>query len=125
MGELGARNRALVEWSATELAPLRGILGNLRHARDREEFERFMDEHRNQQGHPSGHRARSYNKRRPLRLLRSPENGIIGRDKRDLVLGASELNGSLPVSTLCGSSAQSFSMTGVGTIETLAAVPAS
>jgi|ERR1019366_6727696 hypothetical protein len=25
------------------------------------------------------------NKRRPLRLLRSPENGVIGHDKRDLV----------------------------------------
>jgi hypothetical protein len=54
MGGLGARNLALVEWSATELAPFRGILGNLRQARDREEFERSMDEHRNQQGHPSG-----------------------------------------------------------------------
>jgi hypothetical protein len=27
---------------------------NLRHAKDREEFERFMDEHRNQQGRQSG-----------------------------------------------------------------------
>ena len=32
-------------------------------------------------------------------MLRSPENGVIGRDKRDLVLGALELNGSLHVSS--------------------------
>ncbi|MGH7248721.1 MAG: DUF2852 domain-containing protein, partial [Pseudomonadota bacterium] len=30
------------------------FMENLRHARDREEFERFMDEHKNRQGRPSG-----------------------------------------------------------------------
>jgi hypothetical protein len=61
-------NRAFDEWRATELARLEEerqklvaaerefaeFMENLRHARDREEFERFMDEHRNQQGRPSG-----------------------------------------------------------------------
>jgi len=54
MGELGARNLALVEWSATELAPFREFLEISARPGDREEFERSMDEHRNQQGHPSG-----------------------------------------------------------------------
>jgi len=40
-------------------ARIRGVHGNLRHARDREEFERFMDEHRNQQERRPGNRARS------------------------------------------------------------------
>ena len=66
MGSTG--NRAFDEWRATELARLEEerqklvaaerafaeFMENLRHARDREEFERFMDEHRNQQGRPSG-----------------------------------------------------------------------
>ena len=66
MGSTG--NRAFDEWRTTELARLEEerqklvaaerefaeFMENLRHARDREEFERFMDEHRNQQGRPSG-----------------------------------------------------------------------
>src|ERR1700730_6345464 len=66
MGSTG--NRAFDEWRATELARLEEerqklvaaerefaeFMENLRHARDCEEFERFMDEHRNQQGRPSG-----------------------------------------------------------------------
>jgi Protein of unknown function (DUF2852) len=66
MGSTG--NRAFDEWRATELARLEEereklvaaerefaeFLENLRHARDREEFERFLDEHRNQQGRPFG-----------------------------------------------------------------------
>jgi hypothetical protein len=66
MGSTG--NRAFDEWRATELARLEEerqklvaserefaeFMENLRHARDREEFERFMDEYRNQQGRPSG-----------------------------------------------------------------------
>jgi hypothetical protein len=66
MGSTG--NRAFDEWRATELARLEEerqklvaaerefaeFMENLRHARDREEFERFMDEHRNRQGRPSG-----------------------------------------------------------------------
>ena len=66
MGSTG--NRAFDEWRATELARLEEerqklvaaerefaeFMENLRHARDREEFERFMDEHRNQQERPSG-----------------------------------------------------------------------
>ena len=60
MGSTG--NRAFDEWRATELARLEEerqklvaaerefaeFMENLRHARDREEFERFMDAHRNQ-----------------------------------------------------------------------------
>ncbi|HXN88550.1 MAG TPA: DUF2852 domain-containing protein [Methylocella sp.] len=60
-------NRAFDEWRATELARLEEerqklvaaerefaeFMENLRHARDREEFERFMDAHRNRQA-PSG-----------------------------------------------------------------------
>ncbi|MGH6839393.1 MAG: DUF2852 domain-containing protein [Methylocella sp.] len=66
MGSTG--NRAFDEWRAAELARLEEerqklvaaerefakFMENLRHARDREEFERFMDEYRNQQGRPSG-----------------------------------------------------------------------
>ena len=67
MGSTG--NRAFDEWRAIELARLEEerqklvaaerefaeFLETLHHARDREEFERFMDEHRNQQGRrPSG-----------------------------------------------------------------------
>src|ERR1700716_1230377 len=65
MGSTG--NRAFDEWRATELARLEEerqklvaaerefaeFMENLRHARDREEFERFMDAHRNQRT-PSG-----------------------------------------------------------------------
>ena len=65
MGSTG--NRAFDEWRTTELARLEEerqklvaaerefaeFMENLRHARDREEFERFMDAHRNQQA-PSG-----------------------------------------------------------------------
>jgi hypothetical protein len=65
MGSTG--NRAFDEWRATELARLEEerqklvaaerefaeFMENLRHARDREEFERFMDAHRNRQA-PSG-----------------------------------------------------------------------
>jgi hypothetical protein len=61
MGSTG--NRAFDEWRTTELARLEEerqklvaaerefaeFMENLRHARDREEFERFMDAHRNQQ----------------------------------------------------------------------------
>lgn len=61
-------NRAFDEWRAAELARLEEerkklvaaereftkFMENLRHAKDREEFERFMDEYRNQQGRPSG-----------------------------------------------------------------------
>ena len=61
MGSTG--NRAFDEWRAAELARLEEerqklvaaerefaeFLENLRHARDREEFERFMDQHRNRQ----------------------------------------------------------------------------
>jgi Protein of unknown function (DUF2852) len=61
MGSTG--NRAFGEWRATELARLEEerqklvaaerefaeFMENLRHARDREEFERFMDERRSQQ----------------------------------------------------------------------------
>lgn len=57
-------NRAFDEWRATELARLEEerqrlaaaerefaeYMENLRHARDREEFERFMNARRNQQG---------------------------------------------------------------------------
>jgi hypothetical protein len=57
-------NRAFDEWRATELARLEEerqklvaaerefaeFIENLRHARDREEFERFMEAHRNRQG---------------------------------------------------------------------------
>ncbi|MDQ6704123.1 MAG: DUF2852 domain-containing protein [Pseudomonadota bacterium] len=60
-------NRAFDEWRTTELARLEEerqklvaaerefaeFMENLRHARDREEFERFMDAHRNRQA-PSG-----------------------------------------------------------------------
>lgn len=67
MGSTG--NRAFDEWRASELARLEEerqklvaaerefaeFMENLRHARDREEFERFMEEHRNRQGSPSGH----------------------------------------------------------------------
>jgi hypothetical protein len=56
-------NRAFDEWRAAELARLEEerqklvaaerefaeFMENLRHARDREEFERFMDQHRNRQ----------------------------------------------------------------------------
>jgi len=66
MGSTG--NRAFDEWRAIELSRLEEerqklvaaerefaeFLETLHHARDREEFERFMDEHRNQQGRPSG-----------------------------------------------------------------------
>jgi hypothetical protein len=66
MGSTG--NRAFDQWRATELARLEEerqklvaavrefaeFMENLRHARDREEFERFMNEHRNRKGHPSG-----------------------------------------------------------------------
>jgi hypothetical protein len=66
MGSTG--NRAFDEWRRTELARLEEerqklvaaerefaeFMENLRHARDREEFERFMDAHRNRQA-PSGH----------------------------------------------------------------------
>ncbi|MGH6849783.1 MAG: DUF2852 domain-containing protein [Methylocella sp.] len=66
MGSTG--NRAFDEWRAAELARLEEerqklvaaerefakFMENLRHARDREEFERFMDEHKNRQGRPSG-----------------------------------------------------------------------
>ncbi len=66
MGSTG--NRAFDEWRASELARLEEerqklvaaerefaeFMENLRHARDREEFERFMDAHRNRQGRPSG-----------------------------------------------------------------------
>jgi hypothetical protein len=66
MGSTG--NRAFDEWRGTELARLEEerqklvaaehefaeFMENLRHARDREEFERFMDAHRNRQA-PSGH----------------------------------------------------------------------
>jgi hypothetical protein len=65
MGSTG--NRAFDEWRKTELARLEEerqklvaaerefaeFMENLRHARDREEFERFMDAHRNRQA-PSG-----------------------------------------------------------------------
>ena len=65
MGSTG--NRAFDEWRTTELARLEEerqklvaaerefaeFMENLRHARDREEFERFMDAHRNRQA-PSG-----------------------------------------------------------------------
>jgi len=71
MGSTG--NRAFDEWRTTELARLEEerqklvaaerefaeFMENLRHARDREEFERFMDEHRNQQERRPGNRARS------------------------------------------------------------------
>jgi hypothetical protein len=64
MGSTG--NRAFDEWRAGELARLEEerqklvaaerefaeFMENLRHARDREEFERFMDEHRNRPGRP-------------------------------------------------------------------------
>ncbi len=67
MGSTG--NRAFDEWRAGELARLEEerqklvaaerefaeFMENLRHARDREEFERFMEEHRNRQGRPSGY----------------------------------------------------------------------
>ncbi len=67
MGATG--NRAFDEWRAAELARLEEerqrlvaaehefaeFMENLRHARDREEFERFMEEHRNHQRAPSGH----------------------------------------------------------------------
>jgi hypothetical protein len=57
-------NRAFDEWRATELARLEeerkrlaaaerefaDYMENLRHARDREEFERFMNERRDRQG---------------------------------------------------------------------------
>src|SRR3982074_335662 len=60
MGSTG--NRAFDEWRATKLARLEEerqklvaaerefaeFMENLRHARDRKEFERFMDAHRNQ-----------------------------------------------------------------------------
>jgi Protein of unknown function (DUF2852) len=66
MGSTG--NRAFDEWRAAELARLEEerqklvaaerefaeFMENLRHARDREEFERFMEVHRSQQGRPSG-----------------------------------------------------------------------
>jgi Protein of unknown function (DUF2852) len=66
MGSTG--NRAFDEWRAGELARLEEVrqklvaaerefaefMENLRHARDRDEFERFMDEHRNRQGCSSG-----------------------------------------------------------------------
>jgi Protein of unknown function (DUF2852) len=66
MGSTG--NRAFDEWRTTELARLEEerqklvaaerefaeFMENLRHARDREEFERFMEAHRNRQA-PSGH----------------------------------------------------------------------
>ena len=65
MGSTG--NRAFDEWRTTELARLEEerqklvaaerefaeFMENLRHARDREEFERFMDAHRNRHA-PSG-----------------------------------------------------------------------
>jgi hypothetical protein len=65
MGSTG--NRAFDEWRTTEHARLEEerqklvaaerefaeFMENLRHARDREEFERFMDAHRNRQA-PSG-----------------------------------------------------------------------
>ena len=65
MGSTG--NRAFDEWRTAELARLEEerqklvaaerefaeFMENLRHARDREEFERFMDAHRNRQA-PSG-----------------------------------------------------------------------
>ena len=65
MGSTG--NRAFDEWRAAELARLEEerqklvaaerefaeFMEDLRHARDREEFERFMDAHRNQRA-PSG-----------------------------------------------------------------------
>jgi hypothetical protein len=61
-------NRAFDEWRAAELARLEEerqklvaaerefaeFMENLRHARGREEFERFMEVHRSQQGRPSG-----------------------------------------------------------------------
>ncbi|QBR72017.1 hypothetical protein CU048_12905 [Beijerinckiaceae bacterium] len=61
-------NRAFDEWRAAELARLEEerqklvaaerefaeFMENLRHARDREEFERFMNEYKNQQNRPSG-----------------------------------------------------------------------
>ena len=65
MGSTG--NRTFDDWRTTELARLEEerqkivaaerefaeFMENLRHARDREEFERFMDAHRNRQA-PSG-----------------------------------------------------------------------
>ena len=79
MGSTG--NRAFDEWRATELARLEEerqklvaaerefaeFMENLRHARDREEFERFMDEHR--QVHPSGRGIADDVKRRMRRDL--------------------------------------------------------
>jgi Protein of unknown function (DUF2852) len=67
-GMASTGNRAFDEWRTTELARLEEerrklvaaerefaeFMENLRHARDREEFVRFMDEHRNRQA-PSGH----------------------------------------------------------------------
>jgi hypothetical protein len=69
MGSTG--NRAFDEWRTTELARLEEerqklvaaerefaeFMENLRHARDREEFERFMDAHRNRHA-PSGQESR-------------------------------------------------------------------
>jgi hypothetical protein len=81
MGSTG--NRAFDEWRATELARLEEerqklvaaerefaeFMENLRHARDREEFERFMNEHRNQQGRPPGRGIAADVKRRMRRDL--------------------------------------------------------
>jgi Protein of unknown function (DUF2852) len=81
MGSTG--NRAVDEWRESELARLEEerqklvaaehefaeFMENLRHARDREEFERFMDEHRNPQGRPSGRGIADDVKRRMRREL--------------------------------------------------------
>ncbi len=81
MGSTG--NRAFDEWRATELARLEEerqklvvaerefaeFMENLRRARDREEFERFIDEHRNPQGRPSGRGIADDVKRRMRRDL--------------------------------------------------------
>ena len=100
MGSTG--NRAFDEWRATELARLEEerqklvaaerefaeFMENLRHARDREEFERFMDEHRNPQGHPSGRGIADDVKRRMRRELAELKEmvrlgaGIPGEEQR-------------------------------------------
>jgi hypothetical protein len=51
----GRTGRGISPWSNGAPPNSRGFAEFLEsYARDREEFERFMDEHRNQQGHPSG-----------------------------------------------------------------------
>jgi hypothetical protein len=100
MGSTG--NRAFDEWRATELAWLEEerqklvaaerefaeFMENLRHARDREEFERFMNEHRNQQGRPPGRGIADDVKRRMRRDLAELKEmarlgaGIPGEEQR-------------------------------------------